>query len=278
MPKIAQSKINRRMCEKLELIIKDKDWINQDGSIHFPCCHSQCGNEAFYNKERLKELNIDVNDNKSIEYLSINHYQTCKRLKEHLEDPDSFYSKQWAKFENNKIDLTVCERTCYDCGKVFKDKKKRKRHTHEQGGCGLKIDGKRLGVYDFWETMPDDVNMIRGLGSNDERISLYVPHVSMNNMRKLGGNHKWCIAYDYDTIQGGKTLKTRYIVSKFDGRISGILNEQYKVYSTDFNDEQEDEEISNWVVSPAELRRLKCKTNQYMDGHWQFNTGVISQV
>ena len=66
MPKIAQSKINRRMCEKLELIIKDKDWINQDGSIHFPCCHSQCGNEAFYNKERLKELNINVKCNKSI--------------------------------------------------------------------------------------------------------------------------------------------------------------------------------------------------------------------
>ena len=278
MPKISQSKIDIAICQKLDLIIKDPTWVNMDGSIHFSCCHHQCDLDAVYSAERLKKLNINTSCKKDLQNLSISHYQTCKRLKQQLEDTTSFYSKQWRKFENNEIDLTKSERTCFDCGKSFKDKKTRKRHTHEQGGCGLKVGGKRLGVYDFWETMPDDVNMIKGLGSNEERIQLFVPHVSMNKMKKNAGNDKWCVAYDYDMIKGGATFKTRYIVSKFDGRITGIDNEQYKIYPIDFNDEQENPEISNWKVSPAELRRLKSKSNDFIDGHWVFETGVISQV
>ena len=275
MPKIKQTQITMPMCEKLELIIKDKDWINGDGSISFPCCHTQCGDDAIYDTERLKKLNIDINCNKSLQNLSLSHYQTCKRLKSYLENHDSFYSKTWNKIENDEIDLTLKKRTCFDCGKVFENEKKRNRHTKERGGCSYKItneiQGVKIGVYNFWQTMPDDVNMVRGLGSDDERIELYIPNVSMNNMKKKGGNNKWAIAYDYDMLEGGRTIKTRYIVSKFDGRITGIDNEQFKIYPNDFCDEQQNEEISNWEVSSSELRRLKNKNSYYMDGHWVFN-------
>jgi hypothetical protein len=274
MTKIKQIQITMPMCEKLELIIKDRDWINPDGSISFPCCNNHCGEEAIYNTERLKELNIDINCNKSLAHLSLSHYQTCKRLKSYLEDAESFYSKTWNKIENNKIDLTLNERTCYDCGKVYKDKKSLKRHTEQRDGCSYKINSKiqgtKIGVYNFWETMHDDISMIRGLGSDEERIQLYVPNVSMNNMKQKGGNNKWAIAYDYDMLEGGRTIKTRYIVSKFDGRIAGIDNEQYKIYPNDFCDEQQNEDISNWEVSPNELRRLKNKNSYYMDGAWVF--------
>jgi len=277
MPLISQTKIDMPMCHKLDLIIKDHTWLNKDGSIHFSCCHHQCDMDAVYSKERLKNLKINTSSKKDLKMLSISHYQTCKKLKDDLQDPSSFYSKQWKKFENNEIDLTKSERTCYDCGKSFKDKKARRRHTHERG-CGYKTEGKKLGVFNFWETMPDNINMVKGLGTNEERIQLYVPFASMNKMKKNGGNDKWCVAYDYDMIEGGTTYKTRYIVSKFDGRITGIDNEQFKIYPTDFNDIQEDEEISNWELSPAELRRLKCESNDYIDGNWLFNTGIISQV
>ena len=274
MPKIKQSQITLSICEKLELIIKDKDWINPDGRIEFGCSCNDCGDDAIYTKERLKELNIDINCNKSLEQLSLSHYQNCKRLKSYLEEPNSFYSRMWDKIENNEIDLTLNERTCYDCGKVFNSKKLLKRHAGRQDGCSYKINSKiqgvKIGVYNFWETMPDDINMVRGLGSNDERIELYVPNVSMNNMKKMGGNHKWSIAYDYDMIENGRTIKTRYIVSKFDGRIEGIQNDQFKIYPMDFCDEQNNEDISNWDVSPAELKRLKNKNKYYMDGAWVF--------
>tara|TARA_R110000796_G_scaffold62016_3_gene143289 strand:+ start:104 stop:649 length:546 start_codon:yes stop_codon:yes gene_type:complete len=180
----------------------------------------------------------------------------------------------WDKIENNEIDLTLNERTCYDCGKVYKDKKSLKRHTEQRDGCSYKINSKiqgvKIGVYNFWETMLDDINMVRGLGNNDERIELYVPISAMNNMKLKGGIHKWCIAYDYDMIENGRTIKTRYIVSKFDGRIEGIQNDQFKIYPMDFCDEQNNEDISNWDVSPAELKRLKNKNKYYMDGAWVF--------
>ena len=181
MPKIKQSQINLAICEKLDLIIKNKQFIQPDGRIEFGCSCNHCGDDAIYTKERLKELNIDVNCNKSLQQLSIRHYQTCKRLKFYLEDRESFYSKMWDRIENNEIDLTLNERTCYDCGKVYKDKKLLKRHTGRPDGCSYKINSKiqgvKIGVYNFWETMPDDINMVRGLGNNDERIELYVPNV-----------------------------------------------------------------------------------------------------
>ena len=62
MPKIKQSQITLSICEKLELIIKDKDWINPDGRIEFGCSCNDCGDDAIYTKERLKELNIDIKD------------------------------------------------------------------------------------------------------------------------------------------------------------------------------------------------------------------------
>ena len=275
MPKIKQCQITIPMCEKLDLIIKNRQFVKPDGSIEFNCSCTHCGDHAIYDTQRLKKLKIDITSNKSLQDLSIIHYQTCRRLKSYLEDRESFYSKTWNKIENDEIDLTLKKRCCFDCGKVFENEKKRNRHTKERGGCGYKItneiQGVKIGVYNFWETMFDDVNMVRGLGSDDERIELYVPTASMNNMKKKGGNKKWAIAYDYDMIEGGRTIKTRYIVSKFDGRITGIANDQFKIYPNDFCDEQQNEEISNWKVSACELKRLKNKNSYYMDGHWVFN-------
>ena len=277
--RLEQGALTANMLSKLEIVLENSPDENQKKCLKYEMypCDDSCHTKSSWTFKELEDMNININSKEDFRRFQLNHYKTCTKLKKQIEDPYSFHGKVWRKLSLKKIDLTLDERSCNDCGKVFATKNLRKQHTKHykykgkedlEFGKGCKYNYFNLVSIDCYNCMIDDIDTITGLGTLEESIKLFITPADKRKLTTY--RKKYMIAYEYDILRGSKTIITRHIISLFDSRRSGHNKTQYKILPIDFQDADQSDTICNWTISSTENERLSDGGAFYMDGCWQF--------